>query len=102
MELSILTPEERFHGIGGCESEMEQGLGRKWVWRFWDFLSKHCKPQPCKYFLGETDGQELTTVQVSSVLPVQTYRARAFGLGKKSEDESKCLISIFSRTRDHV
>lgn len=26
MELSILTPEEGFHGIRGCESEMEQGL----------------------------------------------------------------------------
>lgn len=30
MELSILTPRGGFQGIRGCESEMEQGLGRKW------------------------------------------------------------------------
>lgn len=39
MELGMLTPppEEGFQGIQGCESEMEQGLGRKqarWLWNF--------------------------------------------------------------------
>lgn len=72
------------------------GVGRKGVWRSWNFLSKHSRPQPRKYLLGERDRQELTLAKVTSVWPAQTHRARASGLGKKSDDENEYLVSIFS------
>lgn len=48
--LAFSPPEEGFQGIGGCESEMEQGLGRKqasWLWGlFLASMARHSVANP--------------------------------------------------------